>query len=118
MQSKTEDFFVEIEAHDLPEKKPRSFELYEEYSQTTIGETITNRRATFEKADSGHRKKLRTDMEGEVDEFRLWLEKTKDFSSEAAHFCAVSLKSLLLGLPMGVQVACLFDAALEAHERQ
>jgi hypothetical protein len=117
MQSKTEDFFAEIEAFDFPEKKPRSFGLYEEYSQTAVGETIAARREAFEKADSENRRKLKADMEREVDEFRLWLEETKNLDSDAAHYCAVSLKSLLLGLPMGVHVACLFDVALEAHER-
>ena len=117
MQSKTEDFFVEIEAYDLPEKKPRSFELYEEYSQTAIGETIKTRRDTFERADPEHRKKLAAQVNAEVEGFHAWLRETKSLDSDVSHYCSVSLKSLLLGLPMGVHVACLFDAALEAHTR-
>lgn len=48
----------------------------------------------------------------EVENFHIWLESARRLEPFAAHYYSVSLKSLLLGLPIGVQVARLFDVIL------
>jgi hypothetical protein len=113
MQPETEEFMVEVEAHVIQERRPRSFELFEEYSQRTIADTIRICRENFEKADVEARRELLKEVEREVNDFRAWLEETKDFESTTTHYYSVSMKSLLLGLPVGVQVARLFDAILD-----
>lgn len=112
MQSEAGKILVDLEAYDSEKSRPRSFDLYEEYSHASIDETINTRRDNFDKADSNGRKELEAEVAGEVEDFRVWLEETKNLESDAARYCAISLRSLLLGLPVGVQVACLFDAVL------
>ncbi|HVP92902.1 MAG TPA: hypothetical protein VMS94_04075 [Acidobacteriota bacterium] len=109
MQSRNEDFSVELEEHGTFKSKPKSFELYEEYSQRDIGETIQRRKDAYEKAN------LQTgeELETEIENFRVWLESVKKFAPPAAHYYSVSLKSMLLGLPIGIQIAKLFDVVLE-----
>jgi hypothetical protein len=116
MQSRTEDISVELEAYGTCESKPKSFELYEEYSRRDIAETIQMRKDAYEKAGLQAREELETEVETEVENFHIWLESVKKFASVAAHYYSVSLKSLLLGLPIGVQVARLFDVVLEKVE--
>lgn len=116
MQSRTEDFPVELEARDTGKRQPKSFGLYEEYSQRDIAETIQTRRNAYEKADLQTLEELETEVEIEVENFHIWLESAKKLKPFAAHYCSVSLKSLLLGLPIGVQVAQSFDVALEKLE--
>ena len=113
MQSRTEDFSVELEAHGTFKSKPKSFELYEEYSRRDIGETIQTRKDAYEKADLQARKELETEVEMEVENFHEWLESLKQFAPLVAHYYSVSLKSLLLGLPIGVHIAQFFDVVLE-----
>jgi len=113
MQSKTEEFAVKLEVIDEEKSRPRSFELYEEYSQRSIDETIRTCRDDFENANADARKELLEKAEKEVYAFRFWLEETKNLEPDTAHYYAISLKSLLLGLPMGVQFASLFDIILE-----
>jgi GH15 family glucan-1,4-alpha-glucosidase len=113
MQSKTDDFLAELEAIDVEESHPRSFELYEEYSRRTIADTIRRRRESFEKAGFTIKRQLLSEAEREVENFRAWLEQTKNLHPMIAHYVAVSLKSLLLGLPAGVQVAQLFSTILD-----
>jgi hypothetical protein len=115
MQSKTEEFAVKLDAVDEEKSRPRSFELYEEYSQRSINETIRTCRDSFENANADARKGLLEKAEKEVYAFRFWLEETKNVESDAAHYIAVSLKSLLMGLPMGVQFASLFDTVLKTQ---
>jgi len=117
MQSKKEDFMIELEAYDAEKSYPISFMLYEEYSQTNIAETIRTRRENFEKADLNAKRELATKAENEVESFRIWLEETKDLQPSTAHYYSTSLKSLLLGLPVGVQVAYLFDIILNTQTR-
>ncbi len=112
MQSKKEDFMIELEAYDSEKSHPISFKLYEEYSQTNIAETIRTRRENFEKADLKAKRELAATVESEVESFRIWLEETKGLQPSTAHYYSTSLKSLLLGLPVGVQVAYLFDIIL------
>jgi hypothetical protein len=118
MQPETEDFAIELSPYDVQEKRPRSLELYEEYSGRNIDEIIHARREGFEKADPVARMEMVREVGKEVERFRVWLEDTENFEHDVAHFYAVSLKSLLLGLPVGVQVANLFDAILDAHARK
>jgi len=113
MQSKIEDFSVELEAYEACKSKPKSFELYEEYSQRDIVETIQIRKEAYEKADLKAREELEKEAKIEVENFHIWLESVKKLAPFAAHYYSISLKSLLLGLPIGVQVAQLFYVVLE-----
>jgi hypothetical protein len=112
MQSRTEDLHVEIEAYTSLKKQLKSFQLYEEYSQKDIVDTIQKRKEAYEKADLQAREELETEVEIEVENFQIWLESVK-FAPFAAHYLSVSLQSLLLGLPIGVRIAQLFDAVLD-----
>lgn len=118
MQPKTEEFMAELEAHDLQERRPRSFELYEEYNQRTIADTIRIRRENFKSAGLKARRELQTEVEREVKDFRTWLVETKDLEPTTAHYYSASLKSLLLGLPVGVQVARLFGTILDTQAKK
>jgi hypothetical protein len=118
MQSKTDDFLVELEAYDIEERYPRSFELYEEYSQRRIADTIRVSRENFEKATFTTKKQLLAEVEREVKSFRTWLEETKNLDPAIAYYIAVSLKSLLLGLPAGVQIAQLFGTILDKQVKK
>jgi len=118
MRSKTGEFVAELEAYDVQERRPRSFELYEEYTQRTIAKTIRIRRENFDKTDLKAKRELQTEVEREVKNFRTWLEETKNLETTTAHYYSASLKSLLLGLPVGVQVAQLFDIILDPQGRK
>ena len=118
MQSKTDDFLVEPEAYDFEEHHIRSFQLYEEYTQRPIADTIRERIENFEKAGFTTNRQLLNEVEREVQSFRSWLEETKNLDPTTAYYFAVSLKSLLFGLPMGVQVALLFDTILDKQVRK
>jgi hypothetical protein len=113
MQSKNEELTAELATHDTWKREPKSFGLYEEYSGRNIMETIRTRRANYEMAGTETKRKLEADVAGEVAGFSIWLEETKNLESITAHYHAVSLKSLLLGLPIGVKVAQLFSIILD-----
>jgi hypothetical protein len=115
MQSKKEEFMIDLEASDVEEYHPGSYQLYEEYSQKNIFETIKACRENFDKANLKAKKELLIKVENELESFCVWLQETKHFHSVLAHYYSVSLKSLLLGLPLGVQFACLFDIMLNAQ---
>ena len=112
MQSKTEEFAVQLEQHGIMHKRPRSFELYEEYRRCNIIETNRIRKGNYDKADTEAKRELTTEVEQEVEDFCTWLIEAKNLESSTAHYCSISLKSLLLGLPIGVQIAELFDEIL------
>ena len=118
MQSKTGEFIAELEAYDIQEHHPRSFELYEEYSHRIITDTIRICRENFDKADLKAKRELQTKVEREVKNFRTWLVETKNLESSTAHYYSASLKSLLLGLPAGVHVARLFGTILDKPARK
>jgi len=118
MQSKTGEFVAELEAHDIEESHLRSFELYEEYSQRTIADTIRIRTENFAKTDLKAKRELQIKVEREVKNFRTWLEETKNLERTAAHYYSVSVKSLLLGLPVGVQVARFFGTIMDKLARK
>ena len=118
MQSKTDEPAAELEAYDIQERHPTSFELYEEYSERTIADTIRICRENFDKANVEAKRELLTDVERKIKNFRAWLEETKNLEPTAAHYYSVSVKSLLLGLPTGVQIARLFGTILDAQARK
>jgi len=113
MQSRTDEFLATLEIRDIEERYPRSFELYEEYSQRSIAVTIRVRKESFEKADLKTVREIVAEAEKEITGFCAWLEETKNFEHATAHYYSASLKSILVGLPAGVQVAQLFDAVLQ-----
>lgn len=112
MQSKTEEFTAQLEQYDIMHKRPRSFELYEEYRRCNIIETVRIRKGNYDKADTEAKRELTTEVEQEVENFCTWLIEVKNLEPTTAHYCSISLKSLLLGLPIGVQIAELFDVIL------
>lgn len=115
MQAETEDFFVELETVNMQRSHPKSFALYEEYSRRNIDETIRARRENFDKADSDAKRRLAKEVEREIKNFLIWLKETKELDHTTAHYYSIGLKSLLLGLPVGAQVASLFDTILNAR---
>jgi len=118
MQSKTDERVAETNACEIHGSQPTSFGLYEEYSQRDMDETTRTRQEVYERADYQAREDLRTEVEIEVENLHIWLNETKKLEPFAAHYCSVSLKSLLLGLPIGKHVAMLFDIALERKDRK
>ena len=76
-------------------------------------DTIRTRREKLVKTNRMAKQELFAEVEREVEDFRNWLIETKNLETTTAHYYSVSLKSLLLGIPVGVQVAQLFDTILE-----
>jgi hypothetical protein len=113
MESETRKPSAELEASIPSKYQLRSFELFEEYSRTDIAETIKKRRKILERADSRGTREIETKADTEISDFRIWLESVKKFAPQAAHYYSVSLKSLLIGLPTGIQIAQLFTSILE-----
>lgn len=118
MQSKTDDFVAELEECDIEERHLSVFELYEEYSKRTIVDTFGRCRESFRKSGFTIKKEPLTEVEREIKNFRAWLEENKNLDPTIAYYYAVSLKSLLLGLPIGMQTALLFDIILDKHARK
>jgi hypothetical protein len=112
MQSRTEEFPTTIEEIETRGARPKNCDLYEEFSQSSISETIRLRQAGYGKADAEMRKKLIIAVEEEIADFTIWLSEIKNLEPTIAHFYAVSLKSLLTGFAFGMQVAQLFDVVL------
>jgi hypothetical protein len=112
MQSQTEELTSELKTFES-ERKPKNLVLYEEYSHSSIVETIRARRANYSKATRERRNEIEEEVGAEINNFRRWLEETKNLKPDIAHYHAISLKSLLLGLPIGVQIAKLFSIALD-----
>jgi len=113
MESKTDEFITELEVSEATEKTSKNFALFEEYSHTDIAETIRLRKANYEKANEEAKIRIWNEVEAEVISFGSWLERTKNLESVMAYYCSLSLKSLLLRLPTGVQIACLFGIVLD-----
>lgn len=87
--------------------------LYEEYSRSNMVEIIKTRTSDYNKATAERRKELEEEVEAEVNNFRMWLEETKNLNPTTAHYYAISLQGLLLGVPTGVQIAQLFSVVLD-----
>lgn len=98
---------------EIQKETPKTFILFEEYSQRDIFETIKTRRLEYEKATRERRKELEDEVEVEVKNFRMWLVESKKLELSSAHYYATALKGLLLGLPTGVQIAQLFSTVLD-----
>lgn len=113
MQSQTEGFPSELEMFEAQKRVPKSFMLYEEYSRSNMVEIIKTRMSDYNKATTERRKELEEEVEAEVNGFRKWLEETRNLKSNIAHYYAISLQGLLLGLPTGVQIAQLFSLVLD-----
>jgi hypothetical protein len=98
---------------ETQKKTPKTFLMYEEYSQSDILMTVRTRRLEYEKATLEKRRELEEKVETEVNNFRNWLEQTKNFEPSTARYSAIALKSILLGLPTGTQIAQLFSIVLD-----
>jgi len=109
MESKTEEFLTGTCTIESRGDRPLNFRLYEEYSGGSLQATISSRRERYGQADVDSRRRLEAAVDEEIEGFRVWLVRVKKFEDDAAAYCAVSLKSLLLGLPVGLKVAQLFD---------
>ncbi len=114
MYSQTEELTSTL-GTPITQKTPKSFTLYEEYSRVDINETIKTRRSNYEKANREGKKELEREVEAEVSNFCRWLEQTKNLEHDTAHYHATALKTLLLGLPIGEQIAQLFSVVLDVH---
>jgi hypothetical protein len=113
MQSQTEGFTSEQEVFEAQKRAPKSFMLYEEYSRSNMVDIIKTRISDYGKATTEKRKELEEEVEAEVHSFQKWLEETRNFNPNIAHYYAISLQGLLLGLPTGVQIAKLFGLVLD-----
>jgi deoxyadenosine/deoxycytidine kinase len=113
MQSQTEGFTSELEVFEAQKRAPKSFMLYEEYSRSNMAEIIKTRISDYNKTTTEKRKELEEEVEAEVNNFQKWLEETKNLNPSTAHYYAISLQGLLLGLPTGVQIAQLFSLVLD-----
>jgi len=113
MRAETEEFIAEIQELETLQRTPRSFALYEEYSHTEMDQTIRIRKENYEKTDPETRRRLEEQAQQEVNGFCRWLEQTQNMEHVRAHYYATSLKSILLGLPIGVQIAHLFGTILD-----
>jgi malonyl CoA-acyl carrier protein transacylase len=102
-----------MEVFEAQKRAPKSFMLYEEYSRSNMAETIKTRISNYSKATTEKRKELEEEVEAEVNDFQKWLEEARNLKSNIAHYYAVSLQGLLLGLPTGVQIAQLFSLVLD-----
>lgn len=118
MESKTEDFMVQLPAGDIPAPQLRSFLLFQEYSHKDIANIIKTRRERFENASIETRRLMETETQDEIRDFCSWLQETQEFTSLTAHYYSISLKSVLLGLPVGVQIAHVFNTILTAHSEE
>ena len=114
MQSQTDELACQVDALDVQKGTLTSFTLYEEFSQIDMAETIRTRRVDYDQATKERRRELEKEVEAEVKVFCKWREDTKSLKSLVAHYCAISLKSLLLGIPVGVQIAQLFNTPLNS----
>ena len=112
MQSRIDGVASELRVVEA-RRTPLSFRLYEEYSGRSMVETIRTRRSDYDRATLERRRQLEGEVEAEVKRFCKWLEEKKRLKPDVAHYRAVSLKSVLLGLPTGVEIAQLFSIVLD-----
>lgn len=115
MESKTEEFASKLDAIEAGKRQPKAFELYEEFTRSRLLAIVRMRQHEYEKADGEKREKMSIEVENEIEEFWTWLVQKKDVEPTVAHYYSVSLKSLLLGIPLGAQIAQLFDIALNKY---
>jgi len=112
MQPETDEMLADLDA--IPARYCAAcFELFEEYSHRHVAEIIRDRRDTYARADYKARKEIEANANTEVSSFQTWLESVKKLKPQTAHYYSISLKSLLIGLPVGEQIAQLFNIILE-----
>ncbi len=112
MQSRTEEFSAIFEQNENRKPRAKNCELYEEFSRSSIADTIRLRRTEYGKADAVSRKEMTMAADEEIRDFALWLSRTKNIEPTLAHYYAISLKSLLIGFEFGEHLAQLFEEVL------
>jgi hypothetical protein len=115
MQSKT-DFGVKIESGNTRKEFLNSLELYEEYKQKNVTMTINMRQEDFSRISYSDKRKLEEQVDQELHGFCVWLVEKKDLDDETARYCSISVKSLILGIPAGEQIAQLFDLTMNNRQ--
>lgn len=118
MRSETKAFSIGPNSYNVLKDYLRSFDLFEEFSGRSIHKTIRERRETFRNSDSEIRRRVEMKVEREVESFNDWLREVKGLHFDIAHYYSVSLRSLLLGLPVGVEVALCFGIILNDQSRK
>jgi hypothetical protein len=108
MQSRT-DFGLEIETGNSRKRHLNSLELYEEFKHKDVSGTTCIRQKNFSRAGCAEKRKLEVQVDNETRRFRSWLVETKNLDDEIARYCSLSIRSLILGMPMGEQIAQFFD---------
>lgn len=111
MQSKT-DFGVEIETGGSRKRHLDSLELYEEFKHKDVSGIICLGQKNFSRASCAEKRKLEVQVDNETKSFRSWLVETKNLDDEIARYCSLSIKSLILGMSMGEQIAQFFDLVI------
>jgi hypothetical protein len=96
------------------DRLPRIFKFYEEYSKTDIFETVKTRRAEYDSATLERKIELQSKVDEEVRDFGIWLKDSKHLEPSMARYSSIALKSVLLGLPTGEQIAQLFSIVLDS----
>jgi hypothetical protein len=107
MESEIQDFPDFLEG-DIRREYLRNFELFEEFNGRSTSEIYKERCISFNHVSSQAKKQV----EQEIQDFSDWLVEVKGFNPNTAYYYAVSLKSLLLGLPFGIEIGLLFGIVL------
>jgi hypothetical protein len=116
MRSET-DFALEIRTTDVKKEPLTGLELYAMFRRKSLEETLESRRRDFAKASDEERSAMIVEVENEIEAFCSWLMETKEFDAHAAHYCSMSVKSVLLGLPAGESFAEMFSLITRALRR-
>ena len=118
MESKMDELIVGRDVVYTGISRPEACKLYEEYSARKIEETVEMNQRRFANADSNTLPELLSSVETEVINFSLWLEETKGFDPSYCYYSSISLKALLIGIPVGAQIVELFDFVLQQVEKK
>jgi hypothetical protein len=108
MESEIQDFPDFLLEGDIRREYLRNFEFFEEFNGKSTSEIYKERCIGFNHVSFQAKKQV----EQEIQDFPDWLVEVKGFNPNTAHYYAVSLKSLLLGLPFGIEIGLLFDIVL------
>jgi hypothetical protein len=113
MKSEIERSPVNVGILEVSESNPRGFALFEEFCGRSVSEVYAKSARMFEASSAEGRARLCIEAEAKVKDFRDWLVNAKGYRLDAAHYFSVSVKSLIAGLPIGVEIGLLFAAALD-----
>jgi hypothetical protein len=108
MESEIQDFPDFLPEGDIRREYLRNFELFEEFNGKSTSEIYKERCIGFNHVSFQAKKQV----EQEIQDFSDWLVEVKGFNPNTAHYYAASLKSLLLGLPVGIEIGLLFGIIL------